>query len=58
MKLITNYPIAFKGGVVLAGGSMETTEPHGRELIRKGYARQHEEAPEKKRATKRSGSTD
>jgi hypothetical protein len=39
MKLIALKPIYFGGEVVTEGLSLETLEQHGRELIKKGYAR-------------------
>ena len=40
MKLIAVKPIYFGGVVVTEGELLETQEQHGRELIKKGYARQ------------------
>lgn len=39
MKLIAVKPIYFGGVVVTEGEYLETQEQHGRELIKKGYAR-------------------
>ncbi|WNW46422.1 hypothetical protein RUU60_09285 [Escherichia coli] len=39
MKLIALKPIYFGGEVVTEGISLEILEQHGRELIKKGYAR-------------------
>ncbi|HHK7966978.1 hypothetical protein ABK864_01395 [Serratia marcescens] len=39
MKLIALKPIYFGGDVVREGCSLETREQHGRELIKKGYAK-------------------
>lgn len=56
MKLIAVKPIYFGGVVVAEGELLETQEQHGRELVKKGYARlvdvdnpeQPETVPEKK----------
>ncbi|HBR3537790.1 TPA: hypothetical protein L9S83_005333, partial [Klebsiella pneumoniae] len=39
MKLIAVKPIYFGGVVVTEGEPLETLEQHGRELVKKGYAR-------------------
>ncbi|MHB0155989.1 DUF7210 family protein, partial [Klebsiella pneumoniae] len=39
MKLIAVKPIYFGGVVVSEGELLETQEQHGRELVKKGYAR-------------------
>lgn len=39
MKLIAVKPIYFGGVVVAEGELLETQEQHGRELVKKGYAR-------------------
>lgn len=39
MKLIALKPIYFGGTVVTEGLPLETLEQHGRELIKKGYAK-------------------
>ncbi|EMM0076613.1 hypothetical protein RZ958_000001, partial [Enterobacter hormaechei subsp. xiangfangensis] len=39
MKLIALKPIYFKGVVVTEGRPLETIEQHGRDLIKKGYAK-------------------
>ncbi|EKO4983784.1 hypothetical protein P0L44_002355 [Escherichia coli] len=49
MKLIALKPIYFGGVVVSEGHPLETLEQHGRELIKKGYAKPDEtEKPEPK----------
>ncbi|MDM9306099.1 hypothetical protein ACPEF3_00555 [Klebsiella sp. K822] len=56
MKIIAVKPIYFGGVVVAEGELLETQEQHGRELVKKGYARlvdvdnpeQPETVPEKK----------
>jgi len=49
MKLIALKPIYFGGVVVSEGHPLETLEQHGRELIKKGYAKTDEtEKPEPK----------
>lgn len=47
MKLIILRAIYFNGRVTLEGEEIETLEQHGRELIRKGYAKsiEAEQAP-------------
>ncbi|MBY2955025.1 hypothetical protein [Escherichia coli] len=42
MKLIALKPIYFGGTVVTEGLPLETLEQHGRELIKKGYAKLEE----------------
>ena len=42
MKLIALKPIYFAGTVVIEGNRLETQEQHGRELIKKGYAKNDE----------------
>ena len=39
MKLIADNPNYFGGVVVAEGELLETQEQHGRELVKKGYAR-------------------
>ncbi|HIF7173981.1 DUF7210 family protein [Klebsiella pneumoniae] len=39
MKLIAVKPIYYGGVVVTEGEPLETLEQHGRELVKKGYAR-------------------
>lgn len=39
MKLIALKPIYFAGTVLIEGNRLETQEQHGRELIKKGYAK-------------------
>ena len=39
MKLITLKQIYFGYSVLNQGQEFETTEPHGRELLKKGYAK-------------------
>lgn len=38
MDLIIKRPIYFKGAVLLDGAPLKTSEQHGRELLRMGYA--------------------
>ena len=40
MKLTLVRPNYHEGVVVPEGGTIETTEQHGRELVKKGYARE------------------
>lgn len=38
MKLILKRPNYHEGIVIPEGGTLETTEQHGRELVKNGYA--------------------
>lgn len=38
MKITIRKPFLFKGGVVAIGQTVETTDPHASDLIKKGYA--------------------
>ncbi|MBN3344985.1 hypothetical protein H5A44_21505 [Pectobacterium brasiliense] len=40
MKLIAIKPIYLDGVVVVEGAEFETREQHGRELLKKGYAKE------------------
>ncbi|MBN7120332.1 hypothetical protein BSU01_01180 [Erwinia billingiae] len=50
MKLTLIKPNYFGGTVVSEGNTIETTEQHGRELVKLGYARQVDDSAEQKAA--------
>lgn len=47
MKLTLIRPNYHEGVVIPEGGTLETTEQHGRELVKKGYAREMDNAEAK-----------
>jgi len=50
MKLTLIRPNYHEGVVIPEGGTLETTEQHGRELVKKGYAREVANAEAKAKA--------
>lgn len=45
MKITLAKPIYHKGAVLLTGTDLDTSDTHGRELLRKGYATQPQTRP-------------